>query len=73
MSDEITLPLSLANGNLTLEEIGAIFVLMCLPKLEDKTFWEREKNLIDLIDYFRKEGILNSCDDDKLELDLTWI
>lgn len=70
---DIKLPVELASGALTLDEIGAIFVLMCYPKLENNSFWDDHKKLSDIIDNFRQEGILTVNDDDKFELDLTWI
>jgi hypothetical protein len=70
MNGDITLPLEVSNGKLTLEEIGAIFVLFSLPKIEDeelKTSWSNDdylgevlQSMIDrkIVEYDTKDGIL---------------
>ena len=73
MKDEITLPLELANG-LTLEEIGAMYILMALPHLPRDSNWFIDEKLIDYLNYFESEEIIKTNKDNfNIEIDLTWL
>lgn len=70
---DIVLPIELANG-LTLEEIGAIYILMCLPHLDRSSEWFIDDRLQELLVSFTEEGIVTTNDDDfNIEIDLTWL
>jgi hypothetical protein len=74
--EEITLPLDIASDSLTLEEIGALVVLMAMPKMKRDSKWFLNKKLLDYLDYFLSEGIVTKpegSEDLQLEIDLTWI
>lgn len=73
---EITLPIELANTHLTLEEIGALFVLMALPHFDTDLKWGEHKQFMGIIQDFVREGIIIPSkvnDDTSVEIDLTWI
>lgn len=70
---DITLPIELTNG-LTLEEIGAIYILMALPHLEKSSKWFIDDRLNELLHYFEEEGIVITNDENfNIEIDLTWL
>ncbi len=56
---DIILPVELAIGKYSLQEIGAIVVLMCIPHLDDlsKETWNKDEQLMDILDTFISEGI----------------
>ncbi len=58
-SKDIILPVELAIGKYSLQEIGAIVVLMCIPHLDDpfKEAWNKDEQLMDILDTFISEGI----------------
>lgn len=44
MTKDITLPTEMANPSLTTEEIGVLFILMCMPYLDKETSMSWGKN-----------------------------
>lgn len=73
---EITLPVELASDGLTLEEIGALYVLMALPKLDRKSKWFIDDSLLEYLNYFIDEEIVIPSKEDGnlgIEIDLTWL
>jgi hypothetical protein len=73
MKKDIKLPLELADG-MTLEEIGAIYILMALPHLPRESNWFIDEKLIDYLRYFEEEGIITTNGEDfNIEIDLTWL
>jgi hypothetical protein len=73
MKKEITLPLELADG-MTLEEIGAIYILMALPHLPRESNWFIDEKLINYLRYFEEEGIIETNKENfNIEIDLTWL
>lgn len=46
IQQDITLPTEIINGSLTLEEIGALVVLMSLPYHNEDYGWGKMNNLI---------------------------
>lgn len=67
--DEITLPRELAESKLSLEEIGAIFVLFSLPKLaeEFRISWSRDENMSEVGESLIERGIIKMSVDDNNE------
>ena len=73
---DITLPVDLASDGLTLEEIGALYVLMALPKLNRKSKWFIDDKLLAYLNYFIDEEIVIPSGEDgnlNIEIDLTWL
>lgn len=56
---DITLPVELATGKFTLQEIGAIVVLMCLPSLEEDQvlLWGDSESLKETLNELIDEGV----------------
>lgn len=73
MKTDIKLPLELADG-MTLEEIGAIYILMALPYLPRESNWFIDDKLIEYLKYFEEEGIIHTNKENfNVEIDLTWL
>lgn len=71
---EVTLPTEIIEGALTLEEIGALFILMALPYYDNDLGWDKNNKFKDIINHFIKEGIIiPNNKDNSVEIDLTWI
>lgn len=73
--EDITLPIELASDKFTLEEIGTLFVLMCLPVMDKNNNWAKNKNLEDNINRLIHRGIIEITKEDNgefsLEINLT--
>lgn len=56
---DIVLPIELASGKYSLEEIGAIFVLMTVPSLDKDTreMWNENEDLMDILEVLISLGI----------------
>lgn len=70
-AQDITLPRELANGTLTLEEIGAIFVLMNFREYSER--WKENEVFKLNIEALMKEGIISLTENNEVHIDLTWI
>lgn len=68
---DIILPVELANGALTLEEIGTIFVLTSISH-QFIDHWKDDADFRRILLSLKNEGIV-SMKDGELEIDLTWI
>jgi hypothetical protein len=77
MKADIVIPLELANPNYTLEEIGAMVIIMCFPHLDEDTLetWSKDKDLKEILCDLKDEGIIIVHEDKgewgELEIDLT--
>lgn len=74
---EITLPIELANLHLDLDDIGAIFVLMCIPHMDDaeKAEWVKDEDFMYIINDLMNEEIVKSSEIDgelTVEIDLSF-
>jgi hypothetical protein len=74
MDNDIKIPLELSEGELTLEEIGTIVVLMCIPSLDKNvvTQWQESGILQSNIDNLKDQGIIK-ISDNHLDIDFTKI
>lgn len=75
---ELTLPIDIASDALTLEEIGALVVIMASPNLPKGSEWPTSQILADHVSAFMREGILTTeldeeSGDIELNIDLTWV
>jgi hypothetical protein len=74
---DITLPLEVLDGRFTLEQVGAISVLMGIPYMtnEQVDHWGSIPEFIPVINNFVKTGIAKAVPEDdggiKLEIDLS--
>lgn len=74
IQQDITLPTEIINGSLTLEEIGALVVLMSLPYHNEDYGWgENEQFNIILKHFIKEEIIIPNNENNSVEIDLTWI
>ena len=73
MKTELTLPIELYK--LGLEEIGAIFILMSTPYMEDKfkRYWETHKGFQRAISDLKNDEIIIDEDGQDMQIDLTWV
>lgn len=75
--NDITLPKELAESNLTLEEIGSIFVFYSLPKIGEKSqsFWSTNERMGEVGKDLTKKGIIMFSRDENgdniMEIDLS--
>ena len=73
MKTELTLPIELYK--LDLKEIGAIFVLLSIPNMEQpfKDYWKTNTDFLNEINQLVEEEIILQKDDETIEIDLTWV
>lgn len=73
MKTEITLPIELYK--LGLDEIGAIFILMASPHMEEKykKYWEDNYGFKKVLEILKKDEIVSLDENNKLNIDLTWV
>lgn len=77
--NDITLPKELAESNLTLDEIGSIFVFYSLPKIGEKSqsFWSTNEKMVETGKHLTEKGIIkfsrNDEDENIMEIDLTYV
>jgi hypothetical protein len=75
--DEITLPKELAECELSLEEIGAIFVLYSLKNIDEdsQSYWSTNENMVNTGQTLTERGIVkfskNDEDENIMEIDIT--
>jgi hypothetical protein len=60
MKNEIILPIELASSKLSLADIGTLFVLMCIPHMndEDRQRWSSYSDFTEEVAYLIDEGIV---------------
>lgn len=73
MKTELILPIELYK--LGLEEIGAIFVLMASPYMEDefKKYWQGNTQFQGIIFDLKNDEIIIEEEGHDLQIDLTWV
>jgi hypothetical protein len=73
MKTELTLPIELCK--LDLKEIGAIFVLLSIPNMEQSfiDYWKTNTDFLKEINQLMEEEIIIQMDDETIEIDLTWV
>jgi hypothetical protein len=69
----ITIPIDLINGSLTLDEIGTLVVLMSLPHCDNDFGWDTNKTFNKNLKHFIDEEIVVPTGDNSVEIDLTWV
>jgi len=73
---EITLPVEMASDALSLEEIGALFVIMTMPYNEKSEWWGKHEQFLKTVKSLIDEGIVVATNVDgklDMDIDLTWI
>ena len=73
---DITIPIEMATDALSLEEIGALLVVMTLPHNPKSPEWGKNEKFLKMINHLIDEGIIvPSKVDGKLDMDidLTWL
>jgi hypothetical protein len=73
MKTELTLPIELYK--LDLKEIGAIFVLLSIPNMEQSfiDYWKNNEEFMLEIKRLKDEEIILQKDGETVEIDLTWV
>ena len=73
MKTELTLPIELYK--LDLREIGAIFVLLSIPNMEQSfiDYWKTNAEFKNEINQLMEEEIIIQKDEETVEIDLTWL
>ena len=73
MDNEITLPVELATCGLNLEEIGAIFVLFSLFKVNKRSRakWKVNTEFKNVMSDLVKSGIIDQTEDKEMTIDIT--
>jgi hypothetical protein len=71
MSENTTLPSLLISSNLTIEEIGAIFVTFSIPNVNEevKAKWSQNPDLIRIFSQLQEKNMLKK-DGDKITIDI---
>lgn len=65
-------PSSMLFGELTLEEIGAILVLLYSGKIADFSVWENDEDFKRVLKNLKDSNIVK-IENEQAEIDLTWI